>query len=308
MLLRIGDALSPTILRRSLNLRVVAAVLASAPTVAIGQTAQSSNQQIRQQIQQQRINAILGTGTGSLTSRKAFTALDGGPGAPASFAFDLTGPLLFNSNAEALPSGGTATFEGNPDGRISWNKNFEGANLIFLGYGDFSLDRYVNVNNANADAFVGNLRLQYNSGKNDQEYQPFFQYKPTLNFAPTFADNTLTVHQLAMGFDKAFNYDVNFQRIGTPIPVPHSDNATILSLGFTAYVARNLASTGDSWTSLFVAPSVTWNISNIPNANTYDAKWNLSLEVDVTSKFHDSGSVPRPSLVRRRLLYQSSHQ
>jgi hypothetical protein len=97
MLLRIGDALSPTILRRSLNLRVVAAVLASAPTVAIGQTAQSSNQQIRQQIQQQRINAILGTGTGSLTSRKAFTALDGGPGAPASFAFDLTGPLLFNS-------------------------------------------------------------------------------------------------------------------------------------------------------------------------------------------------------------------
>lgn len=277
-----------TIHRRCLGLMIAPLILlAIAPTIARAQHLPESMIETKIENQQDRDDAALGTSPGgALTSEKDFTASDGTPDGSVKFGFAALAPIYFNSNAEGAEHGGTQTLEGDPDLRLSWKKFFA-SGIVFSGFVDTEADRYVRSSGADGDAATARLRLQLISGMNDQEYQPFMQYKPSVSLQPTFSGPTTTVHQFSAGFDKAFDYDLNFDRIGVPLPVAHSDSATVWSFGFTGYVARSIVESGTSSYSVFIGPSVTWNITNLPNADSANADWNASLEVDTIGKFYD---------------------
>jgi hypothetical protein len=284
--------------------RLLAAVLLS----AAGQVCllakahgQATSLDSRLDAQQARTDAAAATGSGSLVSRYAFgeTSVarspysdDGSPAPTASFLFNFFLPVYYNSNAETVSTGGTQTFETTPEIRFAASKQLDQVPVKLSMLGDANSDRYASSNGANADAAYMKFRAQYNSKQNDQEFQPFFQYATTTAFMPTFSASMGTRNDFTLGFDKAFNFDYLFRTIGGP-ESPYefradTSRATVWSFGFTGTFSRRLNDVGPSSYAAVAAPSVTYNLTNYPNANSADAQWHISFEVDVTRRWYDA--------------------
>ena len=297
-------------MKRSITLRLpLAAPALSAPLLllmalpALGQNAASGT---RADIQQARADAAASTGRGSLVSRYAFASPDAGTGQDLGLTLNGLFPVYYNSDAEAVPSGGTQTAEANPEFRLSWAKQLQGMPIKLTTLIDANSDRYARSNGADGDVTYGEFRAQYVTGNNDQEFEPFVNYGPKSAFTPTFADPTTATHDFTIGFDKAFNFDYMFRRIGGDSPFQISGDTsgtTVWSLGFTGVLTRRLTNGGQDSIIATASPSVTCNLTNLPNANSSDAQWNVSLGTDISRRWYDkSGGMTRMDWVVNPIL------
>lgn len=264
-----------------------ALVIAASPfALAANAVAQGASSGVRGDIQQSRADAAASADRGSLVSRYAFGDETGGPD-KLGFTFNFLAPFFYNSNAETANVNGTQTLEANPEVRLSTSKQLTSLPVKLSGLLDANSDRFARSNGADSDVIYAKLRAQYvtaGSGGDDQEFEPFIQYRPEADFAPTFARTALTRQDFTVGFDKAFNFDVNFARATS---APDTTRATVWSLGFTGTFTRRITDVGPSSYRLTGSPSITYNLTNLPNANTADAQWTIALGVDVSRRWYD---------------------
>ncbi len=287
---------APKLAGTSLTGRRISSTVATAVTFGFAAIAATADAQATSTpldniaFREQRLNAALGTGYGSLTSARAFTALDGAAGGGASYSLNAILPVDYNSNAEMVLQNGTSTVEGTPEIRFSWKAPVGTEGVIFTGYLDGSVDRFASSNGADGDSLVGAFRFQRNTGKNDQEWQPYIQYKVVNSFSPFFSSPAATSNQVTIGFDEAFNFFQNGDRIGVPLPVIDSTNGTYWSVGLSGYVGRTFVPSSVSYDSVFLAPSLTCNISNTRNDNNSAAQVSASVELDISRRWYDASA------------------
>jgi hypothetical protein len=171
---------------------------------------------------------------------------------------------------------------------MGWSDSIDAARMQLSALIDASSDRYPSASDANGDAVFAKVRAQYASGADDQELEPFIEYSPKFAFAPTFKSRQSSSQDVAIGFDKAFNYDVKGNRIRRP--KEDSTRETVWSFAFTGTVKRRMSSAApDSWIAA-ASPSLTWNVTNT-GADDMDprrAQWNISVELDTSWQKSDS--------------------
>jgi hypothetical protein len=294
-------------MKRSITIRLLLAAQAlSAPLLLLTALPAVGQDGTRADIQQARADAAASTGRGSLVSRYAFASADAGTGPDLGLTLNGLWPIYYNSNAEAIPSGGTKTAETNPEFRLSWAKQLQQMPIKLTALVDANSDRYARSNGADGDLTYGKFRAQYITGNNDQEFEPFVNYGPKSAFTPTFEAGTTATHDFTIGFDKAFNYDYMFRRIGSNSPFGISGDtsgATVWSFGFTGTLTRRLTNAGQDSIIATASPSVTYNLTNLPNANATDAQWNVSLGTNISRRWYDkSGSMTRMDWVVNPVL------
>jgi hypothetical protein len=196
------------------------------------------------------------------------------PGAPPPFSIDVLLPALWNSNP-AQASQGLPSPEVTPGARLGWTQRLDAQPIRLSAVADLSADRFSHMREADADLLYGRLRAQYESGADDQEWQPFASYTPTLSFTPAFARRTDTWHDLAFGAAKAWKWDAALRRVP---PGPDTEAAAIWTFALNGAAQRRERDGGPASAALLLNPSVTWTLS---------AAWNASLEVEVTRRWYD---------------------
>ena len=235
-----------------------------------------------------RTDAGIATQRGSFLGARAFVDSAATEIQKPKFSLNISVPVTYDWNASMLPSGGANTFEGNPDIRGGMSVNLTEV-LVFSASLDASVDRFGHPGSLNGDALAGKARLQYSTGDADQDFQPFIGYSPKMGFAPTFGDETGFTEDLSVGFDKAWKYRINGERI----PRENTGNrATVWELDLTGTVSRRKPKTGPSSWSAMMLPSVTYDILNHsdvdPNYSDADFHVNASLGVGITRKWVDA--------------------
>jgi hypothetical protein len=197
-----------------------------------------------------------------------------GPDGAPPFSIDLLLPALWNSNP-AQASQGLPSPELTPGARLGWTRLLDTQPIRLSAMADLSADRFSHMREANADLLYARLRAQYESGADDQEWQPFASYVPTLSFAPAFARRTDTWHDLGFGAAKAWNWDAALRRLAAG---PDTEAAAIWTFALNGAAQRRERDGGPASSAVLVNPSVTWTLS---------AQWNASLEVEVTRRWYD---------------------
>ena len=148
-------------------------------------------------------------------------------------------------------------------------------------------DRYANVPQADEDETSGSFKASYYDASNDQAWAPFFSYKAGAIFDPTFSPWTETKNDLALGFDKLFNFDGDFHLLPASA---RSRVAAVWSLGVSSFVQRRLRTPGPNSTALYVVPSATY----VPSED-----WSVSLFVNTRERWFDSGTSTTTTVSRR---------
>jgi hypothetical protein len=144
------------------------------------------------------------------------------------------------------------------------------------GAASLETERFVNAPGAAIDYIRTSARAQYVNPENDQDYSPFLSYVPRLDFDPTFANNFATRQDLALGIDKVFNFDGDFNRV----PFSGSSSAaTVWSFGFAAGVQRRFRNPAPQSYALFGGPSASYVISE---------QWNVSVSMPITGRWFDT--------------------
>ncbi len=193
---------------------------------------------------------------------------------PLAWSIDLLLPALWNSDPEQT-AGGIPSPEFTPEARLTWNRRLDSAPVRLSAVADASTDRFTRARDADADLLYGRLRAQYESGTDDQEWQPFVSYVPTLTFAPFYARRTDTWHDFALGAAKSWEWDGGLGR------VPRGEDteaAATWTFAVNFAAQRRERDGGPPSSALLFNPSVTWTVS---------ATWNASLEVDLTRRWYD---------------------
>src|ERR1700730_7621571 len=96
--------------------------VAMADLIAVTASAQTLNNSIQLDLQQNRANAGISTDRGSLVSRNFFVSQNAAQEGNLGFTFNGLAPVFYNSNAEMAHTNGTETAEGNPELRLGWSK------------------------------------------------------------------------------------------------------------------------------------------------------------------------------------------
>ena len=180
---------------------------------ALGQNAASGT---RADIQQARANVAASTGRGSLVSRYAFASPDAGTGQDLGLTLNGLFPVYYNSDAEAVPSGGTQTAEANPEFRLSWAKQLQGMPIKLTTLIDANSDRYARSNGADGDVTTENSALNTSPAttiriRTVRELQPKSAFSQPSR-TPQLQRTTLRSASMS------FNFDYMFRRIGGNSP------------------------------------------------------------------------------------------
>lgn len=254
-------------------LALVAATLAAMPAVG-----QSRDQ--HEDANSARYDAMFGTpgsyGTGAPSN--LFATAPGLEQQARRSQFTINGlvPLFFNSNAEALTTGGTNSAEFSPILGASWSTPVFDLPIRFTANARAEVDRFTQAPAVDFDKLAVVGRLQFVDPTNDQAYSPYISYAPRWDFAPFYKDWSATRQDLNLGVNKIFNFDANFRRV--PFSADSSAD-TVWSFGITAAIQRRFRDPAPgSWAAFFV-PSMTYLIS---------PQWNLSLGIDVERRAFDS--------------------
>jgi len=191
------------------------------------------------------------------------------------FTLNALAPALYNSNAQFLSSGGSKTLEGSPLVRLGWASQLFDTPIRVSGAASLETERFVNAPGAAIDYIRTSARAQYVNPENDQDYSPFLSYVPRLDFDPTFANNFATRQDLALGFDKVFNFDGAFNRIPTS---SNSSSEAVWSFGFGVGGQRRFRDPPPQSYALFFSPSASYVISE---------EWNASFSLPITRRWFD---------------------
>ena len=192
------------------------------------------------------------------------------------FTLNILAPAFYNSNAQFLSSGGSQTLEGSPVVRLGWASQLFDSPIRVSGAASLEPERFVNAPGAAIDFIRTSARAQYINPENDQDYSPFLSYVPRLDFDPTFANNFATRQDLNLGFDKAFNFDGDFNRVPAS---SNSSGSTVWSFGLSAGGQRRFRSPAPQSYALFVSPSASYVISD---------QWNASFSLTTTGRWFDT--------------------
>ncbi len=204
---------------------------------------------------------------------------------PGEFNFRANAPLQYNSNAGQAPSGGPAAFEIDPQIELGWTRSLTSMPLKLNLRLSADSDRYADAPQADEDEVSGSFKASYYDANNDQAWAPFLSYKSGAIFDPTFSPWTETKNDFALGFDRVFNFDGDFQ----PLPAStRSRVAAVWSFGLSSFVQRRLRTPGPDSTALYVVPSATYTSSE---------NWTVSLFMNTRERWFDSGtsSITTPS-------------
>ena len=192
------------------------------------------------------------------------------------FTLNALAPVLFNSNAQFLSSGGSKAFEGSPLIRLGWASQLFDTPIRISGAASFETERFVNGPGAAIDYIRPSARAQYVNPENDQDYSPFLSYVPRLDFDPTFANNFATRQDVNFGIDKVFNFDAAFNRLP---PTPNSSSATAWSLGFSISGQQRFRDPRPQSHAFIFTPSASYIISE---------HWNASFSMAITRRWFET--------------------
>jgi hypothetical protein len=185
-------------------------------------------------------------------------------------------PLFFNSNAEALTTGGTNSAEFSPILGASWSTPVFDLPVRFTANVRAEVDRFTQASAVDFDKLAVFGRLQFVDPNDDQAYSPYISYAPRWDFEPFYKDWQTTRQDVNFGVNKRFNFNANFQRTAFAADT-FAD--TVWSFGVTAAFQRRFREPAPgSWAAFFI-PSMTYVIS---------PQWNLSFAVDLERRAFDS--------------------
>src|SRR5580658_1588739 len=209
------------------------------------------------------------------------------PPAPQEFNFRVNVPLSYNSNAEEAPSGGPAALEADPEIELGWTRSLTSVPLKIAARLTADTDRYATVPQAGEDEASWSVKASYYDADNDQAWAPFVSYKGATIFDPTFSPWTETRNDLALGVDKVFNFDAEFNLLS---PSQRSRAVAVWIFGVSAFVQRRLRTPGPDSTALYLAPSATYVLNQ---------DWIVSLFMNTRERWFDTVESPTTTTSRR---------
>ena len=192
------------------------------------------------------------------------------------FTLNILAPVLFNSNAQFLSSGGSNALQGSPIVQLAGASQLFGSRIRLSTFANAEFERYVNASDADVDYFRGSVRAQYVNPGNDQGFSPFFSYVPRIDFEPTFARDFATRQDLNLGLDKVFNFDHRFGRVAF---ASDSSASSVFSLGFSGGLQWRFRNPSPASGAMLLNPSAAYIISD---------DWNASLSMFTTRRWFES--------------------
>jgi len=209
------------------------------------------------------------------------------PPAPRGFNFRVNVPLSYNSNPEEAPSGGPAALEADPEVDLGWTRSLTSVPLKITARLTADTDRYASVPQAGEDEASWSVKASYYDAGNDQAWAPFVSYKGSAIFDATFSPWTETRNDLALGFDKFFNFDADFNLLP---PSQRSRADAVWIFGVSSFVQRRLRTPGPDSTALYLVPSATYVLDN---------DWIVSLFMNTRERWFDTVGSPATTTSRR---------
>jgi len=192
------------------------------------------------------------------------------------FRFNVLAPLNFDSNAEAVSSGGTQSWGTFPVGNLSWAAPVGDLPFRVSVNARSEFKRYFDASDVDIDRLTFSGRLQYVDPTNDQAFSPYFAITPRFSYLPTFSDQTEARQDFNLGFNKRFNFDGSLQ----PVPIAADTSAeTVWSFGLTAFAQKRMRQPQLSSDALFLIPSLSWVISE---------NWNASFAVELLGRWYEA--------------------
>lgn len=213
-------------------------------------------------------------GIGITTTAQRFAAVQE---PPPDWSFDTLLPLFLNTNPAQGPVQ-QPSFEVTPEARLSWSRRWDGLPVRFSALADASIDRFSRHDvraAADANIMTGRLRAQYESGTDDQEWQPFTGFLPTSIWSPGFARRLDVWQDIQMGVSKGWAWDRNGRRVAR---AEDAEDHAAWVVNLTLAASRRFREAGPgSWATLF-NPSVTWT----PRPHI-----SASVELDLWRRWYD---------------------
>ena len=190
--------------------------------------------------------------------------------------FNGLAPLNFNSNAQALSSGGTQSWGTFPVANLSAAAPVGDLPFRVSVTANSQFKRFFSASEVDIDRLTFSGRIQYVDPSNDQAFSPYFAITPRFSYLPTFSDQTEARQDFNVGFNKRFNFDGAFR----PVPVAADTSAaTVWSFGLTAFAQNRQRQPQLLSDALFLIPSVSWVISE---------NWNASFAVELLGRWYEA--------------------
>src|SRR5208283_5168528 len=146
-------------------------------------------------------------------------------------------PLNWDSNAEALASGGTQSWGTFPVANLSAAAPVGDLPFRVSVSANSQFKRFFDASDVDIDRLTFSGRVQYVDPTNDQAFSPYFAITPRFSYLPTFSDQTEARQDFNLGFNKAFHFDGSFN----PVPIgPDTSSQTVWSFGLTAFAQDRL--------------------------------------------------------------------
>lgn len=263
-----------------MNKRLSLSVLASTAAVLVTTPAVSQLRDQHEDANSARYDAMFGTPGSYLYGAPSnlFATTPGLEQQARRSQFTINGlvPLFFNSNAEAVTTGGTNSAEFSPIVGVSWSTPVFDLPIRFTANVRAEVDRFTQAPSADFDKVALSGRLQFVDPNNDQAYSPYISYVPRFDFTPFYQDWFVTRQDLNFGVNKIFNFDADFRRVA------FSGNTfadTVWSFGVTAAIQKRFRDPAlGSWAA-YVIPSMSYVIS---------PQWNIGLGIFMERRAFDS--------------------
>jgi hypothetical protein len=183
-------------------------------------------------------------------------------------------PLGWNSNADELSSGGTASGESSPLGNVSLSGPI-GAPFRFTATGFGELNNYFAASDVNVQRVGGSGRLQFVNPNDDQAFSPYVAIAPRDQFASPYSGLQESRVDFNIGFNERFNFDGAFQRVAA---ASDTSAQTVWSFGLTAFGQVRDRDPRLSSDAVFLIPSVSYVIS---------PDWSASLAVEFLGRWYE---------------------
>ena len=170
------------------------------------------------------------------------------------------------------------SFEVTPEARLSWSRRWDGLPVRFSALADASIDRFSRHDvraAADTNTMTGRLRAQYESGTDDQEWQPFAGFLPTSMWSPGFARRLDIWQDIQLGISKGWAWDRNWRRVAR---AEDAEDHAAWVVNLTAAASRRFREEGPSSWATLLNPSITW---------TPRPHLSASVELDLWRRWYD---------------------
>ncbi|MFL1461841.1 hypothetical protein ACI6QG_06540 [Roseococcus sp. DSY-14] len=190
------------------------------------------------------------------------------------WSLDLQLPLLWNANPGARHPPGRGDVQATPEARLGWSHRPAAVPLRLAATLDAAADRYGRSGIAGSDTLFLRLRAQRESGRDDQEVQPFVMLQSARDHEPGWGSRLESRHDLTLGAAAELNLDRSWRRVPRG---PDTRDATAWSLGLNLGVQRRWREEAPPSLALVANPSAGW---------TPHRRFTASLELEAARRWH----------------------